>query len=50
MIPLYKAIVSLPTPETERLRGDQNEVFKILNGYENIESREFSWNPCFRGS
>ena len=25
------------TLETRRLRGDQKEVFKILNGYENIE-------------
>ena len=25
------------TPETRRLRGDQIEVFKILNGYENID-------------
>ena len=29
--------------ETRRLRGDQIEVFKILNGYENIDS-----NICFR--
>ena len=27
----------LATLETRRLRGDQIEVFKILNGYENIE-------------
>ena len=26
----------LTTLETRRLRGDQIEVFKILNGYENI--------------
>ena len=26
----------LPTVETRRLRGDQIEVLKILNGYENI--------------
>ena len=26
----------LTTIETRRLRGDQIEVFKILNGYENI--------------
>ena len=26
----------LATIETRRLRGDQIEVFKILNGYENI--------------
>ena len=25
------------TLETRRLRGDQIEVFKILNGYENID-------------
>ena len=29
------------TPETRRLRGDQIEVFKILNGYENIDSNLF---------
>ena len=28
----------LPTLETRRLKGDQIEVFKILNGYENIDS------------
>ena len=28
----------MTTPETRRLRGDQIEVFKILNGYENIGS------------
>ena len=28
----------LTTLETRRLRGDQIEVFKILNGYENIDS------------
>ena len=27
----------LITLETRRLRGDQIEVFKILNGYENID-------------
>ena len=27
----------LTTLETSRLRGDQIEVFKILNGYENID-------------
>ena len=31
----------LTTPETRRLRGDQIEVFKILNGYENIDSNIF---------
>ena len=31
----------LPTLETRRLRGDQIEVFKILNGYENIDSNVF---------
>ena len=35
----YKAIVT--TLETGRLRGDQIEVFKILNGYENIDSNIF---------
>ena len=28
----------LTTLETQRLRGDQIEVFKILNGYKNIDS------------
>ena len=28
--------------ETMRLRGDQIEVFKILNGYENIDRNIFS--------
>ena len=32
----------LTTLETRRLRGDQIEVFKILNGYENIERIFFS--------
>ena len=32
----------LTTLETRRLRGDQIEVFKILNGYENIERFIFS--------
>ena len=27
--------------ETRRLRGDQIEVFKILNGYENIDINMF---------
>ena len=31
----------LTTLETRRLRGDQIEVFKILNGYENIDSDIF---------
>ena len=31
----------LTTLETRRLRGDQIEVFKILNGYENIDSNIF---------
>ena len=30
---------SLTTLETRRLRGDQIEVFKILNGYENIDRK-----------
>ena len=33
----------LTTLETRRLRWDQIEVFKILNGYENIDC-----NICFR--
>ena len=28
----------LTTLETRRLRGDQIEVFKIVNGYENVDS------------
>ena len=31
----------LTTPETRRLRGDQIEVFLILNGYENIDRNIF---------
>ena len=31
----------LTTLDTRRLRGDQIEVFKILNGYENIDSNIF---------
>ena len=31
----------LRTPETKRLRGDQIDVFKILNGYENIDRNMF---------
>ena len=31
----------LTTIETRRLRGDQIEVFKILNGYENIDYNIF---------
>ena len=31
----------LTTLETRRLRGDQIEVFKILNRYENIDSNIF---------
>ena len=31
----------LTTQETRRLRGDQIEVFKILNGYENIDRNMF---------
>ena len=32
----------LTTLETRRLRGDQIEVFKILNGYEKIARNMFS--------
>ena len=31
----------LTTLEIRRLRGNQIEVFKILNGYENIDSNIF---------
>ena len=34
----------MTTLETRRLRGDQIEVFKLLNGYENIESNLFFEN------
>ena len=34
----------LTTLETRRLRGDNIEVFKILNGYENIDSNIFFRN------
>ena len=34
----------LTTLEPRRLRGDQIEVFKILNGYENIDSNIFFRN------
>ena len=32
------------TLETRRLGEDQFEVFKILNGYENIDRNIFSWS------
>ena len=32
----------LTTLETRRMRGDQIEVFKTLNGYENIDRNIFS--------
>ena len=31
----------LTTLETRRLRGDQIEVFKILNDYENVDKNTF---------
>ena len=31
----------LTTPETRRLRGDQIEVFKIMNGYEDVDRNMF---------
>ena len=33
----------LTTLETRRLRGDQIEVFKLLKGYDNVDS-----NNCFQ--
>ena len=39
--PLLHNECGLTTLETRRLRGDQIEVFKILNGYENIDSNIF---------
>ena len=49
MIPKFRNInyemrlkeCGLTTLETRRLRGDQIEVFKILNGYENIDRNIF---------
>ena len=35
---LIPGLRDLTYEETRRLRGDQIEVFKILNGYENIDS------------
>ena len=32
---------SLTTLQTRRLRGDQIEVFKILNGYEHIDINNY---------
>ena len=37
MIRKFRNITYEMTLETSRLRGDQIEVFKILNGYENID-------------
>ena len=37
----YIRHITLTTLETRRLRGDQIEVFKILNGYENIDRNIF---------
>ena len=34
-------VCGLTTLETRRLRADQTEVFKILNGYENIDRNIF---------
>ena len=31
----------LTTPEPRRLRGDQIEVFKIVNGYEDVDRNMF---------
>ena len=39
----------LTTPETRRLRGDQIELFKILNGYENIDRNIFSRSKKRKG-
>ena len=32
---------SLTTQETRRLRGDQIEMFKIMNGYEDVDRNMF---------
>ena len=37
----------LTTLETRRLRGDQIEVFKILNGYENIDMLMIGYDMFF---
>ena len=39
----------LTTLETRRLRGDQIEVFKPLNGYENIDRNVFLTQERSRG-
>ena len=36
-----KKVIETLATRTRRLRGDQIEVFKILNGYENIDSNIF---------
>ena len=41
IIQTLRNISGLTTLETRRLRGDQIEVFKILNGYENIDRNSF---------
>ena len=44
LIPERLKECGLTTLETRRLRGDQIEVFKILNAYENIDSNIFFRN------
>ena len=34
----------LTTLETRRLRGDQIEIFKILNSFENVDRNTFFFN------
>ena len=36
-----KKAIGLTTLETRRLRGDQIEVFKIVNGYEDVDRNMF---------
>ena len=44
LIPELRDLTYEERLKTRRLRGDQIEVFKILNGYENIDSNIFSRN------
>ena len=41
VVPFKWKECGLTTLETRRLRGDHIEVFKILNGYENIDRNVF---------
>ena len=41
IVSVHQHVCGLTTLETRRLRGDQVEVFKILNGYKNVERNSF---------